>query len=251
MATTILAVCTGNICRSPVLARLLTARTDGSVLVGSAGVRARADEPIEPRMAHLLQSRGLDGGQFAARQLTPDMIRGATVVVTMTRAQRSAVVRAVPEAVRRTFTLLELAHVLSTSPGPRSATDDATRWARVPELVSLERLNHAAGSRELDIEDPYGRNDKTFRRVFDLVGHRHGVRRARHRAAALAPERAAATVRRAAARPAAALVAARPRLSRRATGTAGRTDNRQAVRQQGGRTWSSSNTRTCCGAAGR
>jgi protein-tyrosine phosphatase len=169
MATTILAVCTGNICRSPVLARLLTARTDGSVLVGSAGVRARADEPIEPRMAHLLQSRGLDGGQFAARQLTPDMIRGATVVVTMTRAQRSAVVRAVPEAVRRTFTLLELAHVLSTSPGPRSATDDATRWARVPELVSLERLNHAAGSRELDIEDPYGRNDKTFRRVFERI----------------------------------------------------------------------------------
>jgi protein-tyrosine phosphatase len=169
MATTILAVCTGNICRSPVLARLLTARTDGSVLVSSAGVRARADEPIEPRMAHLLQSRGLDGGQFAARQLTPDMIRGATVVVTMTRAQRSAGVRAVPEAVRRTFTLLELAHVLSTSPGPRSATDDATRWARVPELVSLERLNHAAGNLELDIEDPYGRNDKAFRRVFERI----------------------------------------------------------------------------------
>jgi protein-tyrosine phosphatase len=160
MATTILTVCTGNICRSPVLARLLTARTDGTVQVSSAGIRARADEPIEPHMASLLQSRGLDSGQFTARQLTPEMIRTATVIVTMTRAQRSAVVRAVPEAVRRTFTLLELAHVLSTSPGPRSATDDATRWARVPELVSLERLNHSAWNRTLD---------KAFRRVFERI----------------------------------------------------------------------------------
>lgn len=169
MAITVLAVCTGNICRSPVLARLLLARTDGTVQVGSAGVRARADEPIAPRMGDLLRSRGLDSSQFTARQLTPEMIRTATVIITMTRAQRSAVVRAVPEAVRRTFTLLELAHVLSTSPGPRSATDDATRWARVPELVSLERLNHSAWNRDLDIEDPYGRGEKAFRRAFERI----------------------------------------------------------------------------------
>jgi protein-tyrosine phosphatase len=169
MATTILAVCTGNICRSPVLARLLVSRTDGTVQVSSAGVRARADEPIAPQMATLLQARALDSSQFTARQLTPDMIRSATVIITMTRAQRAAVVRAVPEAVRRTFTLLELAHVLSTSPGPRAATDDATRWARVPELVSLERLNHSGWNRELDIQDPWGRNDKAFRRAFERI----------------------------------------------------------------------------------
>lgn len=169
MATTILAVCTGNICRSPVLARLLLARTDGTVQISSAGVRARADEPIAPRMGELLKSRGLDSSQFTARQLTREMIRTGTVIITMTRAQRSAVVRAVPEAVRRTFTLLELAHVLSTSPGPRSATDDATRWARVPELVSLERLNHSAWNRDFDIEDPYGRGEKAFRRVFERI----------------------------------------------------------------------------------
>jgi protein-tyrosine phosphatase len=166
---TIFAVCTGNICRSPVLARLLLARTDGTVQISSAGVRARADEPIAPPMGDLLKSRGLDSSQFTARQLTPEMIRTATVIITMTRAQRSAVVRAVPESVRRTFTLLELAHVLSTSPGPRSATDDATRWARVPELVSLERLNHSAWNRTLDIADPYGRGDKAFRRVFERI----------------------------------------------------------------------------------
>jgi protein-tyrosine phosphatase len=169
MATTILAVCTGNICRSPVLARLLKNRTDGTVVVDSAGVRARTGDPVAPRMAALLQSRGLDSSQFTAHQLTPGMIRTATVVITMTRAQRSAVVRAVPEAVRRTFTLLELAYVLSTSPGPRGATDDATRWAQVPELVSQERLNHSARDRELDIEDPWGRGDKAFRRAFERI----------------------------------------------------------------------------------
>lgn len=169
MATSILAVCTGNICRSPVLARLLEARTDGTVRVSSGGIRARTGETVAPRMAELLQSRGLDTGQFVARQLTPEMIRTATVVVTMTRAQRSAVVRAVPEAVRWTFTLLELAHVLSTSSGPRTATDDATRWARVPELVSLERLNHSGWNRDLDIDDPWGRGDKAYRRAFERI----------------------------------------------------------------------------------
>lgn len=169
MATTILAVCTGNICRSPALARLLTARTDGTVEIASAGVRARVGEPVAPRMASLLQSRGLDTGSFAARQLTPAMIRSATVVVTMSRAQRSAVVRAVPDAVRRTFTLLELAHVLSASPGPRTATDDASRWSAVPQLVSLERLNHSARSRDLDIADPWGRSEKAFRRAFEQI----------------------------------------------------------------------------------
>ena len=170
MTTTILAVCTGNICRSPALERLLTARTDGTVEVDSAGIRARVGEPIAPRMASLLQSRGLDNGPFSARQLTPAMIRSATVIITMSRAQRSAVVRAVPDAVRRTFTLLELAHVLSTSPGPRSATDDAARWTKVPELVSLERLNHSAWNRELDIADPWGRSEKAFRRAFERIG---------------------------------------------------------------------------------
>ena len=169
MATSILAVCTGNICRSPVLARLLEARTDGTVQIGSGGIRARTGEPVARRMAELLQSRGLDTGQFTARQLTADMIRTATIVVTMTRAQRSAVVRAVPEAVRQTFTLLELAHVLGTSPGPHAATDDAARWARVPELVSLERLNHSARNRDLDIDDPWGRGDKAYRRAFERI----------------------------------------------------------------------------------
>ncbi|WP_423462355.1 low molecular weight phosphatase family protein [Promicromonospora sp. MS192] len=169
MSTSVLAVCTGNICRSPVLARLLTARTDGTVRISSAGVRARRGEPIDPRMASLLQARGLDTGQFTAHQLTGDALRSATVVITMTRAQRAAVVRAVPEAVRRTFTLLELAHVLSTSPGARSATDDAARWAQVPELVSLERLHHPALARELDIEDPYGRSEKVYRRAFERI----------------------------------------------------------------------------------
>ena len=167
--TTILAVCTGNICRSPVLAHLLEDRTDETVTVSSAGIRARAGDPIAPGMANLLQPRGIDSSRFVAQQLTPEMIRSTDIVVTMTRAQRGAVVRAVPESVRRTFTLLELAHVLSTSRGPRGATDDAARWAQIPDLVSLERQHHTGRTRELDVEDPWGRGDKAYRRAFDRI----------------------------------------------------------------------------------
>src|SRR5690606_41225423 len=105
MSTSVLAVCTGNICRSPVLARLLTARTDGTVRISSAGVRARRGEPIEPRMASLLQARGLDTGPFTAHQLTADAIRSATADTPITRPQRAPVVRPRAEAGRPTFTL--------------------------------------------------------------------------------------------------------------------------------------------------
>src|SRR5690606_41622332 len=114
ISSTIYALCTGLVCRPRSHELIIATRTYCTVRNSSAGDRAGRGEPIEPRMANLLQALGLDAGQFTAHQLTGDAIRSATVVITMTRAQRAAVVRAVPEAVRRTFTLLELAHVLST-----------------------------------------------------------------------------------------------------------------------------------------
>lgn len=163
----LLVVCTGNICRSPAAELLLRAGLgeDAGVAVSSAGLAARAGEPVAPPMARLLAARGVDPGGFVARQLQPAELRSTGLVLTMTAAQRSAVVSRAPAAVRRTFTLLEfaeLARLAGELPGERHAADRlAALVAEAPRLRALR-----TGPREDDVEDPYGRSDDVFGAVF-------------------------------------------------------------------------------------
>ncbi|MDR7382448.1 low molecular weight phosphatase family protein [Promicromonospora iranensis] len=165
MPTTVLAVCTGNICRSPAIQLLLDARTDSTVSVVSAGTRAIDGGRVDPQMAELLTAQGLDPASFRARRLVPDLITQADLVITATRAHRASVVRRVPEAVRRTFTLLELAVLLRGATPLPAELSDAERWAQVPEIANGRRSGRRLDPGSLDVEDPYGRRSVVFRRV--------------------------------------------------------------------------------------
>ena len=81
---TVLAVCTGNICRSPAVERLLaaelgvdtlaTADATSEVVVASAGVGAVVGAPVPPQMASLVERAGASVAGFAARQLTEHLL---------------------------------------------------------------------------------------------------------------------------------------------------------------------------------
>ena len=186
----VLVVCTGNICRSPAGERWLEALADDSVSVSSAGVAALVGADIDPAMADLMSAAGLSVDGFAARQLTPAMIRHADLVLTMTGSHRRWVVERVPAAVRKTYTLLELARIarLVDERYPGAATSTARR------LIGLElavphvrpRLSHAAanagaeaagtpaveavpGLDGLDVPDPYRGDATAFQHVFDQI----------------------------------------------------------------------------------
>ncbi len=109
----LLVVCTGNVCRSPAAERLLARALGPSVLVHSAGTYALAGEPMTAPMARLVEEAGCAAGGFRARQLTEGLVRSADLILTATRDHRSAVVELLPSAVRRTFTLRELARLLT------------------------------------------------------------------------------------------------------------------------------------------
>lgn len=163
----VLVVCVGNVCRSPVAERLLRVRTEGSdVEVSSAGVNAVVGDRIDPLAAEELVRLGGDPGDFAARQLTSSMLADADLVLTATRAIRSQVVALSPAALRRSFTLRELAALLAEPPWP---PDDRTSLD-----VSLARAGDwrsSVGLRgdELDLPDPIGRSAKVHRQVADLI----------------------------------------------------------------------------------
>ena len=92
----ILTVCTGNICRSPVAERLLQAGLDqvrpDAFVVRSAGTRAMVGDPIQPSSADIVRTYGGTPDGFAARQLTPKILRESDLVLAMTAKHRGELV---------------------------------------------------------------------------------------------------------------------------------------------------------------
>src|SRR5262245_8610690 len=114
MPFTILHVCVGNICRSPMAERLLTLAlhtrvgpTDLYVSHGAGTGSWHVGEPMNPPAARLLAQRGGDASGFAARKLTTDMIETADLVLCATAWQVTGVLSLVPSAAARTFVLGE------------------------------------------------------------------------------------------------------------------------------------------------
>ncbi len=165
----LLVVCTGNVCRSPAAELLLRAGLgDAGPGVASAGLSALAGEPVAAPMAALLRADGVDPDGFTARQLDVPALRGAGVVLTMTTAQRAAVVGRAPAVVRRAFTLREFAELARLGAGVPQEGDPAARLAALvaaaPRLRALR-----TGAREDDVEDPYGRSADVFARSYGHV----------------------------------------------------------------------------------
>lgn len=167
----VLAVCTGNICRSPAVERLLAARLAGTdVVVASAGTRAVVGAPVSPPMVPLVEAAGASADGFVARRLSPGIARDADLVLALTRRHRAAIVETVPALVRRTFTLLELARLLDhVDPAELRAAGD-TPGARVRALpVLAASARHLAGRGEDDVVDPYGGSDALYRESFSQL----------------------------------------------------------------------------------
>ena len=164
----VLSVCVGNICRSPVSEFLLRQEFGDRVESTSAGTHALVDEPVYPPMAVRLDGLGVahEGG---ARQVTEAMLREADLILTMTRELRSRVVELAPATVRRTFTLAEFAAIVAA--GARPAAPPSGRGEFVPLIAAAAAQRSAVAGRgvDLDIADPYRREDADYALAFDQI----------------------------------------------------------------------------------
>ncbi|MDQ0674080.1 protein-tyrosine phosphatase [Pseudarthrobacter siccitolerans] len=183
----ILTVCTGNICRSPVAERLLQAGLNqvlpGGFEVRSAGTRAMVGDPIQPISADIIRTFGGDPEQFAARQLTPKILRGVDLVLTMTSGHRGEVLQLDASLLKRTFTIREFARMLDVLDqraeagvtAPEETYDDGdplaanrTFWRGLPaRAAAVRHLSLPADSAENDIIDPYRRAPEVYRQMED------------------------------------------------------------------------------------
>lgn len=126
----VLFVCSGNTCRSPIaeavfrrLIREEWAAELGEWEVASAGIAALDGDPATRHAVSVLAKRGLDVSGHRSRRLLPEMVREATLVLTMTRAQREEVLRLVPEAREKVFLLKDFPPG-EEDPGPEGEVND-------------------------------------------------------------------------------------------------------------------------------
>jgi protein-tyrosine-phosphatase len=106
----VLVVCTGNSCRSPMAQVMLAHMLEGMpAFVFSAGTAAPEGNPATARAVAAMGEVGLDLTRHRARQLEPEMVRAADLVLVMEDYHRQRVVESVPEAAGRTRLLLSFA----------------------------------------------------------------------------------------------------------------------------------------------
>jgi protein-tyrosine phosphatase len=165
----ILFVCTGNMCRSPMAERMTRAALARSLgpdarrfSVSSAGTGTYDGRAMTPESAKVLIAYGADPDGFVSAEITEAHVGAADLVLTATRAHRSEVVTLDPAALRRSFTLTEFARtsaaLLDGAGGPELPVDPVER-ARALVAAAARRRGTVRPARpdEDDIPDPIGR----------------------------------------------------------------------------------------------
>ncbi|VAX18931.1 Low molecular weight protein tyrosine phosphatase [hydrothermal vent metagenome] len=102
----VLFVCTGNLCRSPMAEYLLQERfkqlKQEDVVVESAGTIAGDTNRAAPEAIATMAALGIDMSAHRARRLTGGMIDSADLVIVMEKYHYNAVVHLRPEAAGKT-----------------------------------------------------------------------------------------------------------------------------------------------------
>lgn len=141
MRYTILLVCSGNTCRSPMaegLARQILAERRGiapdeldaaGIKVVSAGTFAAPGSPASPEAVEALATQGVDITGHRSTPLSFELIREADVIYTMTESHRRAVIDLAPNADDKTFRLDNKADISD----PIGL--DATAYQRTAEMI--------------------------------------------------------------------------------------------------------------------
>lgn len=174
---TVLFVCTGNVCRSP-LAELLLRQSINTPAITtlSAGTQAMVGHQMPEIQRNIAAQLGLETSeQHRAQQLTLQHIESADLILGMERQHRSEAVKLSPRALRRTFTLREFARITEVVPNEDisfgESTDLVENMKVVVEAAAVNRGLVATFEDPEDdnVVDPYRRSQQTYMESRDQV----------------------------------------------------------------------------------
>ena len=136
MINTILVICIGNICRSPMAEGLLK-QAFPDKKISSAGIDAMVGYPADPSSVELMQQHGIDISAHRAQSLMSWMVSDADMIVVMDQDQRRYIEQKYP-----------------TSKG---------------KVFRLRDFDLAHSTESLDVPDPYKENMDVFRTTYRLI----------------------------------------------------------------------------------
>jgi protein-tyrosine phosphatase len=169
----ILTVCSGNICRSPLAEQLLRAGLAPwpQVSIASAGTIGMTGHPMSDQAAALSRQFGGDPSAHSAQVLTAQHLTEANLVFAMSREHRRAIAELAPRAIRYTFTIREFARLIGgvtdldlDDAAGLPAEDIAGRFATLVDVAGSQRgiVAPALSADDDDVVDPYRRSDDTY-----------------------------------------------------------------------------------------
>jgi glycine hydroxymethyltransferase len=111
---TILFLCTGNVCRSPMAEGLFrhAVKGRGEFRVLSAGIGAVDGQPPTPHSVQAMREIGIDISHQRSRALTAELVRSADLILGMTHSHTDTVSLLYPLAAEKTFLLREFDETL-------------------------------------------------------------------------------------------------------------------------------------------
>ena len=140
---TLLFVCTGNTCRSPMAEQIFNEQARGlSAHAISAGLDAKPGSPINPQAPVALTQLGYSPKEHRSTLVSTEAVEEADVVLTFTQDQKNELGERFPAATGKLFTISEYA-------------------------------NSTSGKHE-DVADPYGKSAEVYKEtaetIYSLVG---------------------------------------------------------------------------------
>jgi protein-tyrosine phosphatase len=165
--TSILVICTGNICRSPIAEGLLHDALqrrfgEGAPVVSSAGTSGLEGSGAMPESVQAAGELGIDIGGHVARRLTTSMADGSDLLLCMATDHRDMLVTG-SDRDDHTFTLKELVRLLETLPDPGLEAGPERMLERIAAANHARRLGVVPVSHDDDVADPLGQPLEAYR----------------------------------------------------------------------------------------
>jgi protein-tyrosine phosphatase len=167
--TSILVICTGNICRSPIAEGLLRdalhrrfgERAPG---VSSAGTSGLTGSGAMPESIQAAAELGVDIGGHVARRLTTVMADEPDLLLCMATEHRDQLADG-SDRDDRVFTLKELVRLLETLPVPAPGAGPESMRERIAAANLARRQGAVPTSRDDDVADPLGQPLEAYRAI--------------------------------------------------------------------------------------
>ena len=141
----VLFVCTGNTCRSPMAEGMFRKAVEGrhDFEVASAGVAAYPGDKPNPETVKVLGVRGVTLDGFASQPVSPELLETATHVFAMTSGHLEALENLFPEYSDKFYLVCEFVEI----PGRGVAAD-------VPDPLGMGRKAYEETGKTLDLAIP-------------------------------------------------------------------------------------------------